>query len=272
MNEDQYQVKDEASPRTNFTMVPNMVDDMNLSPQAFRLYIHFRRVAGESRVCYQSGKTLSAICNMSTGMVSQAKKELVDAGLIRSTAKIGPTGNYCEVTVIDIWQRNSEGGVHNMEKGVHIVGNPSPEYETINTKNKIKPETEKKPLTKKDVDQVDQQVRDMVEYSKKAKTKTETLLPEQWHEYGKAFTDATGIMYLPNQQSKWVGAFEQWHNLGVTTADVKIAAAQLNGYTIYSPMSMTNTLNTIVAERKRGSADPYKNIQWIDYVPDDLKG
>jgi DNA-binding MarR family transcriptional regulator len=88
MTDEQYRIIDEASPRTNFTMVPNIVDDMMLSPHAFRLYIHFRRVAGENRLCYQSVKTLAMICKMSTGMVSQAKKELVEAGLIREFGNV----------------------------------------------------------------------------------------------------------------------------------------------------------------------------------------
>src|SRR5687768_6521811 len=57
--------------------LPNVIDDLKLKPCAFRLYVHMRRVAGESGECWQSTKTLAAACSMSTGSVSGAKKELL---------------------------------------------------------------------------------------------------------------------------------------------------------------------------------------------------
>lgn len=262
MTEEQYQIIDEAGPRTNFTMVPNIVDDMMLSPHAFRLYIHFRRVAGENRLCYQSVKTLAMICKMSTGMVSQAKKELVEAKLIRSTVKVGPNGNYCEVAIIDIWQRNSEGGVHNMGKGVHIMGDPSPQYETNNIKNNIGTQDKKAKLTETDYENVNKQVLDIIGLSDKAKKNTQTLLPEQFQEQAKWFMQATGLSYVPKFRSLWIEGFEEWNNLGAIEEDVKKAVDKLQsaGFSIVSPGSLTKTLNGIVANRKKdsGSYNPWR--------------
>ena len=143
----------------------------------------------------------------------------------------------------------------------------------LTTNNHNAKVSKKATLTQKDYNDTDNQIRDMVSYSRKAKDRTDTLLPEQYQDYAKAFTDATGIVYLPNQQSKWIGAFEMWNSLGVKVEDIKRAVTQLNGYTVSSPMSLTNTLNTLIAERKTiGAADPYAKINWLDYVPDDLKG
>lgn len=120
-------------------------------------------------------------------------------------------------------------------------------------------------LNKKELEQADQQVKDMIEHSKKAKTRSDTLLPEQWSDYAQAFIESTGLQYVPNQQGKWIGAFEVWRNLGVTIQDVKDATGQLHGYNILSPMSLTNTLNGIIATRKRQAEnDPYKNFNWVE--------
>lgn len=277
---DQFKIKDEASFRDFFTMIPNMVDDMNLSPQAFRLYIHFRRVAGEDRSCYQSIKTLAEKCNMSTGMVSQAKHELVEADLIRSETKVGPNGNYSDVTIKDIWKENHDRGVsQNMGKGVHIMGDPSPQYETNNIKNNIsnttenlhfttdeelekfkeysksygKPKPEKKPkvsLSQKDYADADSVVQSVVFSSSNAKGSA--ALPERYLQQVSWFTQYSGLEYFVSQKSKWISAFEDWDKIGVVEEDVMKAVDKLRklNYSITSPQSLTNVMNGIVAERK----------------------
>lgn len=120
-----------------------------------------------------------------------------------------------------------------------------------------------KPLSKKDYQNADKQVLDIIGASDKAKKRTDTLLPEIYQEFARAFTDATGLQYITSQRKKWVGAFEDWNNLGVKAEDVPLAVESLVGYTITSPMSLTNTLNGIVARRKVDN-DPYKNFNWLD--------
>lgn len=121
------------------------------------------------------------------------------------------------------------------------------------------------PLTETDYQNVDKQVLDMIGLSDKAKKRTDTLLPEQYQEFARAFTEATGLQYMTSQQKKWVGAFEDWNNLGVNVDDIRSAVEAMGGYTITSPMSLTNTLNGIVARRKVSvDNDPYKNFNWLD--------
>jgi hypothetical protein len=104
-----YHITDYGDPRRYFTQIPNMIDDMNLSPYAFRLYVHLKRVAGDNGQCWQSTKTLADACNMSAGTVTKAKEELKENKLIR-IAHIEheqPGRAYHMITVEDIWLDNS---------------------------------------------------------------------------------------------------------------------------------------------------------------------
>jgi hypothetical protein len=64
-------IVEEVTYRRYFTIIPNMVDDLGLSPYAYRLYGHFRRVAGEAGECWQSTATLAETCKMSRGVNSR---------------------------------------------------------------------------------------------------------------------------------------------------------------------------------------------------------
>jgi Helix-turn-helix domain len=105
------QVGADASDRRRFlVMTPNIVDDLPLSPFAFRLYVHVRRVAGERGACWQSSRTLAARCRMSVGAVVKAKRELARpfaelGGLPLITITPQPNGNHL-IRVTDIWQQN----------------------------------------------------------------------------------------------------------------------------------------------------------------------
>ena len=87
-------------------MLPNLIDDMNLDPYAFRLYVHLRRVAGEKGACWQSTDTLAETCNMSAGAVSNAKKELAERGLITIEQRAKNGTHYHHITITDIWKQN----------------------------------------------------------------------------------------------------------------------------------------------------------------------
>jgi len=89
-----------------FTMMPNLVDDLDLDPYAFRLYVHFRRVAGENGACWQSTDTLKDLCKMSMGAISAAKQVLKDAGLIHIENRKRNGTIYHHITIVDIWARN----------------------------------------------------------------------------------------------------------------------------------------------------------------------
>jgi len=71
-----------GDPRRYCTQIPDIVDDMHLSPYAFRLYFRIRREVDTHGVCRKSTTDLAASCGISTGMVTKAKRELIKAGLI----------------------------------------------------------------------------------------------------------------------------------------------------------------------------------------------
>jgi hypothetical protein len=115
-------IRDESSPRTHYSMIPNLVDDLELSPHAYRLYGHLRRVAGESGKCWQSTSTLSKSCKMSAAMVSYAKAELEGTypPLIRIISKKRDAGGiYHEIVITDVWQINHD--YYTQPDRVHIV-------------------------------------------------------------------------------------------------------------------------------------------------------
>lgn len=101
-------ISDAGDLRKYYTQIPNMIDDLDLSMIAFRLYVHLKRVTGESGVCWQSSGTLAKACGMSTGAVSKAKLELALAGLIVITKKKDHLKAYHEIILVDIWRQNIE--------------------------------------------------------------------------------------------------------------------------------------------------------------------
>jgi hypothetical protein len=103
-----YHVKDNGDPRRYFTMIPNIIDDLDLSPYAFRLYVHLKRVAGDEGTCYQNRDTLAEKCHMSAGSVTEAKNELVALGLIEIEDQPTTHGGkpYHIITITDVWDKN----------------------------------------------------------------------------------------------------------------------------------------------------------------------
>lgn len=142
----QHEIRDEA-PRDHYSSIPNLVDDLNLTPQAYRLYGHLRRVAGENGKCWQSTKTLSKSCRMSAGSISEAKKELENTfpPLIRVTSKTKEGGIYHEITITDIWDIN-----HKFYNGisVHIVKSPDQRSQCENPRSQC--ETKNNPLNQEE--------------------------------------------------------------------------------------------------------------------------
>ena len=100
--------------RAFFYQIPNVIDDIyDLSPYAYRLYGHLRRVIGdreEQGYCNENEKTLAHNCAMSTGSISKAKRELVAKGLIVIDRRKNPNGGKPNdfIFLTDVWKRNKE--------------------------------------------------------------------------------------------------------------------------------------------------------------------
>ena len=74
-------ITDKSDLRKYRIEIPNLIAEMGLSVYAFRLYVHIKRVAGESQSddCQHSTRSLARACRMSIGQVSKAKRELCAA-------------------------------------------------------------------------------------------------------------------------------------------------------------------------------------------------
>ncbi len=93
-------------PANYFWQMANMVDDIGLSVYAFRLYSRLVRISSIRNVDV-STRALAESCKMSMGSVSNAKSELIDAGLISITKKPSGRGeDYDEIHILDITARN----------------------------------------------------------------------------------------------------------------------------------------------------------------------
>ncbi|MBC7933159.1 MAG: helix-turn-helix domain-containing protein [Rubrivivax sp.] len=110
-------VQDEAAGRSHFTMLPNIVLTLGLSPYALALYVHLRKVTGESvrGVCFKKTATLASELKMSAGSISAAKKELAKPHpSLRGKALItiaeqknrGGGKPRHHITLADIWAEN----------------------------------------------------------------------------------------------------------------------------------------------------------------------
>ena len=126
--------------------LPNLLDDLDLSPHAFRLFCHLKRVcgAGATGVSWQSTKTLAVACRMSAGAVSAAKKELLQPRPElngKSLISITRHGNSSDrIHIVDIWDENAQAfdsksskanrHLHLVNADVHIVNEPRSQYET----------------------------------------------------------------------------------------------------------------------------------------------
>lgn len=107
--------------------LPNLIDDMELSPYELRLYVHIKRRAGAGvgGTCREGTRRMAAICKMSVGQVSQAKESFKKAGLIKIKPGIGPNSPDV-ITIKDIWPKNFQtyakvGARSSDERGVHTV-------------------------------------------------------------------------------------------------------------------------------------------------------
>lgn len=103
---DSYSMREEGI-RSHFAMVPNLVDDAELTLKAYRLYGHIKRVAGEHGRCVEGVDAMAKKCKMSKPSVIEAKRELETKELISVTASRDRT-KPDELVILDIWHRNAE--------------------------------------------------------------------------------------------------------------------------------------------------------------------
>lgn len=148
----QNQIADRSDLKKYRTEIPNMVDDLGLSVYAFRLYVHFKRVTGETGTCFQSTATIAKTCKMSAGMVTKAKTELLQAGLITLTVKKGEHGEFDShiIEIVDIWPQNfAKYSTYSPHEQDRSHGDTVPSHDVNST---VSPhETKKEPIKKEPI-------------------------------------------------------------------------------------------------------------------------
>lgn len=101
--------------RTNFTMIPHLIDDLGLDVYQYRIYCAIKRAAGETGVCTKSIKTLAKETGISRRKVQYTIDQLlitnpiVHKSLIKIKKRSTEHGDSDTniITVVDVWTDNS---------------------------------------------------------------------------------------------------------------------------------------------------------------------
>lgn len=115
---------DQSGP-SNFTRMPNLIDELDLSPLAVALYFHYARWSGAKSKRPPGVRTLGKKYKASGRAIEKAKQELLDHALIHRERR-QPKGQPDLITVRDVWKRNSN--YFEMLKGKPVVN----EHQLIN--------------------------------------------------------------------------------------------------------------------------------------------
>jgi len=124
--------------------LPNIVDEMGLDPYEYRVYGHYKRIAGDSGDCFRSNTRLAKECGMGLTKFKQVKARLAEPfevlggkPLIEVTSRMTDKGDPDTdwVTIIDIWpdnmryiseKYNTGGSPRDRGVGRHATGGGSP--------------------------------------------------------------------------------------------------------------------------------------------------
>jgi len=94
------------APVSFFSMIPHMVDDARLSPQAKTLYLHLKRVTGEAGICWKTQDQLAEHCGFSPKTIVKAKRELIKAKIIEITLEPFEGHPRHIIHLLNIWSEN----------------------------------------------------------------------------------------------------------------------------------------------------------------------
>jgi hypothetical protein len=99
-------VSDHSSERKYFTQVCNIIDELDLSPLAIALYLHYKRWSGTIKKASPGLKFLTKKFKVSTRKIQSAKAELIKNKLIKVKSYDKKLGKADEIAICDIWDRN----------------------------------------------------------------------------------------------------------------------------------------------------------------------
>lgn len=116
MATEHFDVIDESNHKWRIEL-PNIIDDMDLDPYEVRLYLKFKRIAGDAGYCNRSNARLAKETKMGLTKLKECKArlaqpfpELGGKPLIRITPRKNEDGGAKSdlITIVDIWPENFE--------------------------------------------------------------------------------------------------------------------------------------------------------------------
>ena len=100
---DTQHISDDSDLRKYRIELPNIIDDLGLTPYEGRLYVHYKRVCGANGgTCTEGTRRTAQRTEMSTSQVSRSRDGLVSRGLIKKVE----SGQYMHVRIVDVWELN----------------------------------------------------------------------------------------------------------------------------------------------------------------------
>lgn len=94
--------------RTGFIMIPNVVVEWpGMTHTAFRLYVWYKRTAGEGGTCWRSLSSAAEQCGMRRQSVVDSRELLIRMGLITVKRERAKNSNErVHVRIVDVWDQN----------------------------------------------------------------------------------------------------------------------------------------------------------------------
>jgi hypothetical protein len=119
-------------PRTRLPVFAHSaIDDLGLSPAAFRVYARICRRWSEERGCDEAADNTAEACRLNRKTVFEARRELKAEGLIRITPRPGQTTRIDVVSLSDWLENRSDGDANPSPQTEQVEGNPSPQTEQV---------------------------------------------------------------------------------------------------------------------------------------------
>lgn len=105
---EQTRVEDHSDDRQYFTMVPRIVHTRCTDVYQLSLWFTIKSIAGEAGECYLATPDLAALAMMSSGKASEARQQLLDAGLLTGELRRDPGYPHAvwHLKIPNLWRIN----------------------------------------------------------------------------------------------------------------------------------------------------------------------
>ena len=154
MENQEFQVREQNSLHKYRTELPNIIEELGLDPYAFRLYAHYKKVAGDGGSCYESKSTLEENLKMSPTTIKDRNRvlsqpfDMLDGKPLIIVKKRRGSKNQdlpVLIEIVDIWNENMTllsnkfaGKSQNKENNIGVVRNRGGGRQTPTKKNLLK--------------------------------------------------------------------------------------------------------------------------------------